>query len=1092
MPFFSGLYPLGKDLFLYMKDRGQAVEDLKMRMELMILNVSFINSENKRIERSLKNSVSTEKTEFYEPMKEMIAGINKETNKLINKYTRVSKNQLSPTNPSLSIKKLNDLKSEMQAFKFFKLSWLSQDVAKLTAHASEAAKKLKRDHMIQQKAKPNQQQLDEDANILPLFDKYADEIMEYLFEEEGYNCVGILGCEGAGKTTVLKKLYNRLLSGDEEGREVDHIIWIDNYPGTEEEVVEKLQNEMMEQLKIPHEASKSKVTNANKISAFLCDKKYALFMDRVSTSIDLEDLGVKEDHKYKKVVVCSSEKKVVLSMTEHKVEIRRLEEGEAMALIEYVCGKLYCRKSEIAKRIIDCCGGVPLLIHLVAVGLKDKKDDYSWNNMLRSLQFDTKSPELFDLGALANAYESRYEGLREAAKKCLLYSALFPIQHKIHTDYLVECWIAEGFIVEEADQKVRICRERGQGILDKLTDAYLLQWYSGKKCVMMPPIFRRVALMLDYPGGEKCENWVPSKDCRPDEAVWATVRRMSLIGCKMELPESPNCPNIFTLLLQSLKQEAGRLPDSFFTHMESLRVLDLNQTEITALPGSINRLVNLKSLFLNGCLGIVALPPAAARLVKLEFLDISGTSISTLPEVIGCMVNMRCLRASLSAKRGNHKGKQVEEYVEIIPEGIISSLKNLEELSIVTDFDFQGENGISAAERLAEELASLEHLNTLCFNFPNVSSLETFVTRSKALKNKNTFWETQTFRSFKIFISCHETRRCSQEPEFSGMLAERWLRYSTNEKISQSCEELLKQVSALEIIGHDGLKSFTGSQFNLDQVKVCVVERCNCLENIVDGYIASENQESSLLPNLEKLHLYDLEMLKCIWDGPVPRKSLVNLTTITVDGCPKLTKILDPALAQSLEKLEYLKVENCCQILKIIEGCDETSEVVQLLKSLKMIELSNLPMLECISENTSSVSWKSLQSIIVKRCSKLKDLPLAHTNARNLPSIQCEESWWNTITSDDQLKFRVCFFKEEPVEAGARSRREEASTSASGRSEAITAASSIPEEDEKDDDIKSIENHQDPGRSASSIYVRLSKEKRKSNKGVQRFFRIVT
>ncbi|XP_057778275.1 uncharacterized protein LOC130997013 [Salvia miltiorrhiza] len=1039
-------YNFFKDMYLYLKGERQDAKDLEKRISELIENLTFLHSEDEKIERSLTSLVSAEKTKFYETMKARIAGIDKQTSKLINKYTRLTGNHLSATTPSSSIETLNDLKSKMATLNFFKLAGLSQDVAKLNKRALDLAVKLKPDYMIQKKAKPNQQKLDEDANALPVFDQYVNEIY-HLFENEGCNCVGILGCEGAGKTTVLRKLYNRLLedslSGDEEHLKLDHIIRIDYPPVSEKEEdknmnVEKLQNEMMEQLGIPHEASKSRCRNANTISAFLCDKRYALLMDHVSKSIELEDLGVKEDHKYKKVVVCSSEKEVVRKMTEQKVEIQRLTESEALDLFENECGKLYGRKGEIAKLIIESCGGVWSLVRFVARQLKDKEDDDSWNYMKKSLQSDTRSPKLIDLGPYAKVYEIKYEGLPPDAKKCLLYSALFPLQHSIRTDCLVECWIAEEFIVEKADQKVRASRVIGQGILDKLTDDYLLQWYSGKKYVVMPPFFRRVALELDYPGEESCKNWVRSWDSKPDENIWATVTRMSLIGCRMELPKCPKCPNMYTLLLQSLKQEAKSLPESFFAHMESLKVLDLNQTEITTLPGSINKLVNLKTLYLNGCLGIVVLPPEAASLVKLEFLDISGTSISMLPKEIRHMVNMRCLRASLSAKGGNHKGKQVEEFEVIIPQGIISSLKNLEELSIVTDFDFQGENGIAVAEKLAMELASLEHLNTLCFNFPNVSNLETFVTNSKALKNKNTFWETQTFRSFQIFVGRHETPRRCQEPELSGMLGERWLRYSTNEGFPPSCHELLKQASALEIIGHDGLTSFTGSQFDLDQVKVCVVQRCNRLENIVDmnGEIVEEN----LLPNLEKLYLYDLELLKCIWSGPVASKTLVNLTSITVDGCPNLTRILDHGLAHSLEQLEYLKVENCCQISKIIEGCDETSDI---LKSLKRIEVSNLPELECICVNPCSISWKSLKSISVKRCSKLRDLSLAHTNATKLPSIQCEESWWNTITSEDQPKLRVCFFKEESVEAGAQSRREEASTSGSGRPDAITAVSSM-------------------------------------------------
>lgn len=93
---------------------------------------------------------------------------------------------------------------------------------------------------------------------------------------------------------------------------------------------------------------------------------------------------------------------------------------------------------------------------------------------------------------------------------------IVPLGYEIQADHLIECWIAEGFIAREDNQKVRLNREYGRRILNHLIDQNLFQWYSGKEYLMMRPDFRSVALELDYPRKEKCAIWVPSEDRKPN------------------------------------------------------------------------------------------------------------------------------------------------------------------------------------------------------------------------------------------------------------------------------------------------------------------------------------------------------------------------------------------------------------------------------------------------------------------------------------------------------------------------------------------------------------------------------------------------
>lgn len=658
----SPIYHFGKDVFLYLKGQKRDTKHLEERISELITLLSLINSEKQRIDRSLAHSPSMEQSGSYIVMKSEVAAINKEYIRFIKKYTKITSNRLSSTTElddataALMIAELRDLKTKVMTIQFFKLGRLSRDVAGLSTRAKRALDALKPEKMTVKKSGLNLEKMDDDGHVLPVFDTYVDEVLEYLFEEDGKK-VGILGCQGSGKTTVLKKLHDWLLEhrsskegGGDKRYDVDNIIWIEYPPETETADgssssksivdIEALQNEIMSQLSIDHEAAKSRIKNANTISTFLGNKKYILLMDQVSSVIDLEKLGLKQGHEFRKVVLCSRDKNVLREMTGHEVEIRGLEEEEAQLLFQNIHGKFPDNSLRgIANRIIECCTGIPWMIRTIATNLRDKKDAESWYHVKRVLQSEIKSNGSIDLNEFDKVYKIIYQGLEGNTKKCLLYGALFPHQYKIYTDYLIECWIAEGFIpARNSPQKVRLSRAIGQDILAGLTEKDLFRWYSDQKnYVVMLPHFRRVALELGYSTEEGCVIWVPSPLENPDPETWTTVTRMSLIGCRMELPRTPQCCKIQTLFMQSLNPQLEQLDDAFFSRMGSLKVLDLRGVQILALPRSINVLVNLKSLNLNSCPRLVALPPQVAELKSLEFLDISKTSISTLPTEIGSM-----------------------------------------------------------------------------------------------------------------------------------------------------------------------------------------------------------------------------------------------------------------------------------------------------------------------------------------------------------------------------------------------------------------------------------------------------------------------
>lgn len=186
----SPAYNFFKDIILYAKGQKRDIEDLEERMSKLINYLTSINSEKERIERLLTHSPSMVQSQAYTLVQSKIVVINKRCIKFINKYAKITNNQLSSTTDldastaSLMIDELGDLKSKIVTLNALKLAKLSRDVEKLSARASEAVDRLKLEKMIVTKSESNQEKLDDD-NVLPVFDTYVDEVLHYLFEEGG-------------------------------------------------------------------------------------------------------------------------------------------------------------------------------------------------------------------------------------------------------------------------------------------------------------------------------------------------------------------------------------------------------------------------------------------------------------------------------------------------------------------------------------------------------------------------------------------------------------------------------------------------------------------------------------------------------------------------------------------------------------------------------------------------------------------------------------------------------------------------------------------------------------------------------------------
>uniref|UniRef100_A0A2N9FDV2 Uncharacterized protein n=1 Tax=Fagus sylvatica TaxID=28930 RepID=A0A2N9FDV2_FAGSY len=399
------------------------------------------------------------------------------------------------------------------------------------------------------------------------------------------------------------------------------------------------------------------------------------------------------------------------------------------------------------------------------------------------------------------------------------------------------------------------------------------------------------------------------------------------------------------------------------------------------------------------------LPPQLEKLKSLEILDLRCTGLLTLPEELAHLTCLKCLRVSFKQNFGspNHINGQLEE---MIPSNVIASLSSLQELSI--DVDFRNQSWDHIVDRVAEEVASLKALTSLCFYFPRISCFETFIENCISWKRNSLEWEGNGFRSFRILVGNHKVDNFLGF-DFFGYTAERHLRFSTGEEdIPFTLSKILNKALSFELISHHRTKNLSifGTEY-LKEVEACTIEECNEIESIIDATMAT----GVSFEFLQKLHLINLPKLVSIYKGSIDSTSLTKLTTLTLKSCPKLKCLFPGDMVQLLCHLQDLQVEDCSEIKEIIkDGSIVQSEA---LPKLKNMELHNLPRLFSICED-SLLEWPSLEIMKIKTCSELKDLPFSVENAPKLRVIECTMNWWSELNNSvkDRLKDLHSFTRE--------------------------------------------------------------------------------
>ncbi|CAO2822074.1 unnamed protein product [Amaranthus hypochondriacus] len=634
-----------------------------------------------------------------------------------------------------------------------------------------------------------------------------------------YNClrndeittIGIYGTGGVGKTTLGKKIQSRLLNHDVSCANNHVIAWVS--VGMEFTTY-LLQKKIAEAFGLDLEFDKDETRRAGMLYAFLSRAyKCILFLDDLWEDFRREDVGIPKQCKL--ILISRSLDVCRILRCEKIIKVEPLSKDESWQLFHHSMEYSILDSDEVSSvrnLVYDKCEGLPLAITVLANSIRGVVNTPNWREVL-------ESEDLFSTGPtdVICRLKLSYDKLNNILQRCFLCVALYPKDYAINKEDLIHLWMGERLIDDV--ESVQAQYDMGHSILNKLINSCLLEPCRDKQHVKLHDVVRRMALSIS---GEKfmVNGRMPS-----GMEFSKNLHAISTIKSFDSLIQSSTLfkfRNLSILLLQDNPLEV--IPESFFDHMRSLRVLNLSRTCIRKLPNSINNLEELQVLDLKSCKKLKQVP-LIAKLRKLWYLNLFQTEIERIPYSLERLKNLKELNLSAIPEQTS------------LPSGVLPALPRLKVLSC---------HVLGIINEL-QKLASLESLDA---KFENLFDLSSYV--------RSLHWRTLNCYYLQIGQRIKPKRPPSRGISLQGFTlrgrAEHVvLPFDIQELYLADCSGFR---SLSDILNPDNACGFKQRADAFSSLEVCSISRCHDIENLLSpGWMPN-------LPWLESLEVVECSELK--------------------------------------------------------------------------------------------------------------------------------------------------------------------------------------------------------------------------------------
>ncbi|KAH7856835.1 hypothetical protein Vadar_006010 [Vaccinium darrowii] len=790
--------------------------------------------------------------------------------------------------------------------------------------------------------------------------------------------IGVFGMGGVGKTTIMKHIHNRLL---EKTDMFDAVFWV---------TVSKffniinLQSNIAKELNFSLLDDKDVTRRAKQLHAVLCQqKRYVLIIDDLWEVFLLEGVGIPKPTGSNgcKLVLTTRSLEVCKGMRCKTIKVELLTEQEALTL--FLCKVvedvmvLSPEVKEIATQIAKECACLPLAIVTVAGNLQGLEGTCEWRNALTELISSTKDASNCE-SVVFEQLKFSYSRLgNEILQNCFLCCFLYPEDHYIPVEELIEYWIAEELISDMNSIEEQF--DKGHAILAKLTNSSLLESFidkSGDYFIQIHDLIRDMAIKITQSSPRFMVKAGESIGSLAYEHWSEDLERISFMGSWInELPIAPPvCPRLTTLLLNGIHLK--EIPDSFFSNMLGLEVLDLSSNyEIESLPESISNLENLRALILDRCHELNYVP-SLEKLKALKVFTLTLSRIEKVPEGIEELVNLTKLDLSNNFNLGNFPTCKLCRF---------SKLR------------FLRMDG-TKAKVSADDLLCLRELEVVAVHFHNVQELTRYAT-SQHWQGLEKYWLLVGERK-REKSKINEKEVCifsKSKPLVSGV----------NQLVLPANMDFFQLDGFDNVVNLSSISTLKGAR-NLRSFNV---RSGNGLETIFSSSSFSENGQI-FLGTVEELHLALLPNYRVLFDGIAPPPNIsFNLKKLFFYGCHIMKNIFPVQLLRNFPNLETLQVWDCENVEDIIVkmsdwGNHQDDSYIISLPKLKILILAGLSRLKSIYNGV--MVCQSIEKVTVANCPMLRRLPLSlqmdsqqATAPPSLKLIKVDEELWESLEWDD-------------------------------------------------------------------------------------------
>ncbi|XP_031263821.1 disease resistance protein SUMM2-like [Pistacia vera] len=799
-------------------------------------------------------------------------------------------------------------------------------------------------------------------------DSILDDVWRCL-DDRRVRIIGMYGIGGVGKTTLLKKLNNKFI---DNRLDFGVVIWV---TVSKEVNLDGIQEVIRHKLQIPDETWKTKTdehSRATEICRSLGGKKFVLLLDDLWERIDLREMGIPDlsyHQNWSKIVFTTRSKDVCDSMDPavQKFEVNWLSFEESFDLFQQ-CVKEDVLNShpeipELAKTVAKECKGLPLALITIGRAMSNRRKPEEWRYAINTLR--SQPSEFTDMEShVFRVLRFSYDSLRDDKhKNCFLYCSMFPEDHMIRKDELIELWIAEGIL---HDLGLKDARCAGEYIIGSLKNACLLEQVGDSDdYVKMHDVLRDMALWLASVKDNKIVVYENQESIKQHGiATWKEAVRVSLWGGNIELfSETPFCPRLLTFFVR--QTSVTTFPSSWFQSMQGMKVLDLS-----------------KNLLLTRL-------PAMLEMINLQYLNLSDTSIQELPIVAGSLTKLRFLLLDGTT------------YLKAISEGVISSLSSLQVFSRVPTKNSLLFFHSFWNTTLLQELEGLEDIEEISVTFFTVDAVFKLKSSPKLQS-----------RVKRLVILCEEEEEEEEEELHSPKTPSSVLSYSRLDNLHdlyiKKCGGEEEEEEEEEELHSPNTPSSVLSYSRFDNLHDLYIKKCEKEE------LHSPNISSSVLSSGRFDNLHDLYIKKCLVKDLACLRYAAMLRFVFAVDCPLLEEIIPYEFGSSSEDsnmFKNLKQLNFCNLPRLKSICR-----VMHFPSLERIwvincqSLTKLP-LDVVNENNSRVTvlgrqewwdkleWENLSSkVSYSSMHQTQTAPISGLAAQscsdNFPQFIVDD-WWS-------------------------------------------------------------------------------------------------